>query len=224
MQANHLETLHQPHAPHAQHTPHAQPARPLAGRRFSALALGALILALSFSLPAAALAGLVASGSVGVVMPNLEAGGIEEAGDSGYIFGGSIGWRFGGIVQWDTVESFYMSANQNDNLGQYTTNNYSIGSGLRIGSFGGESRFHPFLSFGVAGSRTDLEISGLTAVAEWGFEWNAGAGLLFAISDQMAVGARYRYRSSSIPSFLGLPGADVNVNLHTIAVEFVFGD
>ena len=111
MQATHLET------------PHAQPARPLAGRRFSALALGALILALSFSLPAAALAGLVASGSVGVVMPNLEAGGIEEAGDSGYIFGGSLGWRFGGIVQWDTVESFYMSANQNDNLGQYTTNN-----------------------------------------------------------------------------------------------------
>jgi hypothetical protein len=40
----------------------------------------------------------------------------------------------------------------------------------------------------------------------------------------MAVGARYRYRSSSIPSFLSLPGPDVNVNLHTIAVEFVFGD
>jgi hypothetical protein len=198
--------------------------QPSTTRRFSGLALSGLILALSFSLPTGALAGLVASGSAGVVMPNLEAGSIEEAGDAGYVFGGSLGWRFGGIVQWDTVEAFYMSANQNDTLGQYTTNNYSIGSGLRIGSFGGESRFHPFLSFGVAGSRTDLEVAGLTEVAEWGFEWNAGAGLLFDITDSMAVGARYRYRSSAIPSFLGLPGADVNVNLHTIAVEFVFGD
>ncbi len=204
--------------------PNAQRSLPRTASRFSILALSALTVALSFSLPSITLAGLVGTASVGVVMPNLEAGGVEEAGDSGYIFGGSIGWRFGGIVQWDTVETAYMSANQNDILGQYTTNNYSIGSGLRIGSFGGESRFHPYASFGVAGSRTDLEVGGFTAVAEWGFEWNAGAGLLFDLTDQMAVGARYRYRSSSIPSFLSLPGGDVNVNLHTIAVEFLFGD
>ncbi len=218
MQAAHLYAPHAPRAPHAPHT------LPLAARRFSALALGVLILALSFWLPTAALAGLVGTASAGVVMPNLEASSVEEAGDSGYAFGGSIGWRFGGIVQWDTVEAAYMSANQNDNLGQYTANNYSIGSGLRIGGFGGESRLHPYASFGVAASRTDLDVGGLTAVAEWGFEWNAGVGLLFDLTDEMAVGARYRYRSTSIPSFLSLPGRDVNVNLHTIAVEFVFGD
>jgi hypothetical protein len=206
------------------YAPHALRALPLPARRFSALTLGALILALSFSLPTAALAGLVGSASVGVVMPNLEAGGVEEAGDSGYIFGGSLGWRFGNVVQWDTIEAFYMSANQSDNLGQYTANNYSIGSGLRIGSFGKESRFHPYASFGVAGSRTDFEAGGFTLAAEWGFEWNAGVGLLFDLTDQTAAGVRYRYRSTSIPSFLGLPGLDVNVNLHTIAVEFAFGD
>ena len=195
---------------------------PRTPRRFSALALGGLILALSFSLPTAAVAGLVATASAGAVIPNLSAGSVEEAGDAGYVFGASLGWRFGDYVQWDTVEASYMSANQNDDLGQYTTDNYSIGSGFRIGSFGDGSRFHPFVSFGVAGSRTDLNVSGLTAVAEWGFEWNAGAGLIFDLTDQMAVGARYRYRSTSIPSFLSLPSGDVN--LHTVAVEIVFGN
>ena len=197
---------------------------PRTPRRFSALALGGLILALSFSLPTAAVAGLVATASAGAVMPNLSAGSFEGTGDAGYVFGASLGWRFGDYVQWDTVEASYMSANQNDDLGQYTADNYSIGSGFRIGSFGDGSRFHPFVSFGVAGSRTDLNVSGLTAVAEWGFEWNAGAGLIFDLTDQMAVGARYRYRSTSIPSFLGLPSGDVNVNLHTVAVEIVFGN
>ena len=197
---------------------------PRTPRRFSALALGGLILALSFSLPTAAVAGLVATASAGAVIPNLSAGSVEEAGDAGYVFGASLGWRFGDYVQWDTVEASYMSANQNDDLGQYTTDNYSIGSGFRIGSFGDGSRFHPFVSFGVAGSRTDLNVSGLTAVAEWGFEWNAGAGLIFDLTDQMALGARYRYRSTSIPSILGVPVNDIDVNLHTVAVEFVFGN
>ena len=196
---------------------------PRTPRRFSALALGGLILALSFSLPTAAVAGLVATASAGAVIPNLSAGSVEEAGDAGYVFGASLGWRFGDYVQWDTVEASYMSANQNDALlGQYKTDNHSIGSGFRIGSFGDGSRFHPFVSFGVAGSRTDLNVSGFPAVAEWGFEWNAGAGLIFDLTDQIAVGARYRYRSTSIPSFLSLPSGDVN--LHTVAVEFVFGN
>ena len=193
---------------------------PRTPRRFSALALGGLILALSFSLPTAAVAGLVATASAGAVMPNLSAGSFEGTGDAGYVFGASLGWRFGDYVQWDTVEASYMSANQNDDLGQYTADNYSIGSGFRIGSFGDGSRFHPFVSFGVAGSRTHLD--GIALLTEWNFEWNAGAGLIFDLTDQMAVGARYRYRSTSIPSFLSLPSGDVN--LHTVAVEFVFGN
>ncbi len=196
---------------------------PRTPHRFSALALGGLILALSFSLPTAAVAGLVATASAGAVMPNLSAGSFEGTGDAGYVFGASLGWRFGDYVQWDTVEASYMSANQKDALlGQYKTDNHSIGSGFRIGSFGDGSRFHPFVSFGVAGSRTDLD--GIAQLAEWNFEWNAGAGLIFDLTDQIAVGARYRYRSTSIPSILGVPVNDVNVNLHTVAVEFVFGN
>ena len=178
---------------------------------------------LPISIAPNAFAGFVSAASFGVVMPSLEAGNLEEAGDAGYVLGASLGWRFGDIFQWDVVDLYYMSADQDDGLGIYTASNYSAGTGIRLGSFG-DSRLQPYVSFGIAASRTDLEVSGLTSSADWGFEWNAGAGLLFSLSDSLALGVRYRYRSSSIPSVLGIPLNDVNVNLHTIAAEVSFGN
>lgn len=170
-----------------------------------------------------AFSGVVGTGSVGVALPSLESGNSEEGGDAGYMVGGSIGWRFSGWVQWDILETYYMSADQHDSYEgyMYTGSNWTIGSGLRFGRFTADSRFHPYVSGGVAGSRTTIE-SGSVYIWQWGFEWNAGVGFLYDVGESTGLGIRYRYRSTDIPSILGYP-VDLNVNIHTVAVEFVWG-
>jgi len=183
-----------------------------------------LLAAAMISLPTVASAGMVTSVGIGVAMPSLEVNNFEEAGDSGFDIGGSIGFRFSDMVQWDTLEFHYLSADQNDGFGAYEANNLAVGTGFRVGSFGGESRLHPYASFGIGGSRTTIEGAGVYAW-QWGFEWNAGVGLLYDISDQMALGVRYRYRSTSIDYIFGVVLLDdVSVNIHTIGLEFAFGN
>lgn len=181
--------------------------------------VNALVLLLFVSVSSNALAGLVGSLSVGTAIPNIEQLGVEYDGDAGYMIGGSIGWRFGNFVQWDWVETYYMSS---ENAG-YTTNNVAIGTGVRIGSFGEDSRFHPYVSFGIGASETSEGDLFNIGARQWGFEWNAGLGVLYNFSDRTALGLRYRYRSTSISSNNAFSFLPLDVNIHTIGAEIVWG-
>ena len=170
-----------------------------------------------------AFGGFVATVNVGAAIPSLEVGDVEETGDSGFDIGGSIGFRLSDVVQWDAVELHYMSADQNDSFGSYEASNLVLGTGFRVGMFSHSSRLHPYVSFGVGGSQVTIEGSGLYA-RQWGFEWNVGAGLLLNVTEQTALGFRYRYRRTSTDDLLGLSILDnVNVNIQTMGIEFAFG-
>ena len=172
----------------------------------------------------AALAGLVATASIGAAIPSLEQFDTTLDGDSGYSIGGSLGMRFGDMIQWDTAELSYQSADQNDIfLGQYTSSALTIGTGIRLGMFGDDSKFHPYVSFGLGGSRDNFESGGLDVITEWGFEWNAGGGILFDVTDSVSVGARYRYRSNSFDEAFGVPISEVTIGVHNISFEIAFG-
>ena len=170
-----------------------------------------------------AFAGVVGTGSVGVAIPSLQIGDIEEGGDAGYMVGGSVGFRFSKWIQWDVLETYYMSADQHDQYESYmyTGSNWTVGSGFRFGQFSQDSRFHPYASIGLAGSRTNIE-SGYSYTWQWGFEWNAGVGFLYDFGEETALGIRYRYRSTRISSLLGYP-VNLNVNIHTVGIEFAWG-
>ncbi len=182
-----------------------------------------LVLILVVSSSSNALAGLVGSVSVGAALPSVELLGVESGGDAGYMLGGSIGWRFGNLIQWDWVETYYMSGEQTDVSGSYTANNFSFGTGVRIGIFGDDSRFHPYASFGIAASETSTGELFNRYNWQWGFEWNAGVGFLVNITDRFAVGGRYRYRSTSISSDNAFSTNPLDINIHTIGGEIVWG-
>jgi opacity protein-like surface antigen len=182
-----------------------------------------LVAPLFFLFPSTALAEWVGSANIGVAIPSLAQGGVELEGDSGYSFGASLGVRLNDLVQWDTAEISYASADQSDFvLGTITTSSLALGTGVRIGLFGSDSKFHPYGSFGIGGARLSFEEAGVS-VAGWGFEWNIGAGLLYDYSETMALGARYRYRSSSFDELSGVSIPEFDVNIHTITFEIAFG-
>ena len=182
-----------------------------------------LVLILVVSSSSNALAGLVGSVSVGAALPSVEELGAESGGDAGYMLGGSIGWRFGNLIQWDWVETYYMSGEQTGVSGPFTANNVSLGTGVRIGSFGDDFRFHPYASFGIAASETSTGNLFSRDNWQWGFEWNAGIGFLYNVSDRFAIGARYRYRSTSISRNNALSLNPLDINIHTIGAEIMWG-
>jgi len=171
-----------------------------------------------------AFGGFVATVNVGAAMPSLEVGNLSEGGDAGFILGGSLGLRTRDLIQWDVVEGFFATADQSDALGSYTARNWGIGTGVRFGIFGGDSWIRPYASLGIGAGGTRIEAGGLSEEPETGFQWNVGVGFLLRPTEAGALGVRYRYHSSSVPSVLGIPLTDVNVNLHTITAEFLFGN
>jgi len=185
-------------------------------RTFLTSLAASLACALMVFSSSAALAGLVATASIGTAIPSVEQGGVQFDGDAGFNLGASLGIRIGDMIQWDAIEVNYMSSDQVDNLfGNYTAKDTTIGTGVRVGLFGGNSRFHPYASIGIGGTRIDV-------VDQWGFEWNVGGGILFDLTDSLAVGVRYRYRGAKIDSS-GISGSDLDVNTQTVAFEVVFG-
>ena len=169
------------------------------------------------------MAGPVVTGHVGIGLPRAQAGALEESGDLGTALGASVGWRFDEYLQWDAVEFGYLNAAQGDAPGSATASQLAVGTALRLGFFRDSTRFHPYASAGFGGSRTAWEIIGFPDVAQWAFEWNAGAGFLYNFTSTMAAGLRYRYRGATLDSLPGAPPQEVDVRVHAIEVELSFG-
>lgn len=183
-----------------------------------------LVFLIGISISSSAAAGLVASLSAGAAMPNIESSVSQaERNSTGFLVGGGIGMRFGDFFQWDVAET-YLMGNEDD----FGTNafNYSIGTGVRLGTFGGDSKFHPYASFGIGAGRFSVGNFISPSAWQWGFEWNTGVGVLYELSDEAALGFRYRYWSSSTSGWWdanSLSYHDLDVNIHTIGVEVLFG-
>lgn len=184
----------------------------------------ALVLFAAFASTApAATAEFVGGFELGLAVPSIEASGFEGNGNTGVDVGGFAGYRYSDILQWDVVELHYMSAAQDDAFGPYTTSNLALGTGVRLGLFGENSIVHPYFSMGVGGSRVNIEAAGVDFKVEWGFEWNVGIGVLVDASANTSMGVRYRYRTSSISDNPFVVADDIDINLHTIDFELVFG-
>ena len=184
------------------------------------LATSLLFVLLAF--PSSALASLVGTAFGGVALPYIQADDIEADGDTGYDFGVSLGWQLNDWVRWDAFEFHYISVNNSNVLGNFTTDNLALGSSARVGIFKRDWRLHPYISAGVGGSRVSHE-QGPVIVYEWGLEWNAGGGVEFQLDHFTAVGVRYRYRSAKLDTLGSVPGSKIELNMHTIGAEFAFG-
>ena len=184
------------------------------------LGTGLLFVLLAF--PSSTLASLVGTAFGGVALPNIQADEIEADGDTGYDFGVSLGWQLNDWVRWDAFEFHYISVNNANVLGKFTTDNLALGSSARVGIFKRDWRLHPYISAGVGGSRISHE-QGPVILYERGLEWNAGGGVEFQLDYFTAVGVRYRYRSTKLDTLGSVPGSKIELNMHTIGVEFAFG-
>ena len=191
-------------------------------RNLTSLALSAFLVSFTLAVsPPAVFAGngLYATASIGPASDSTEMGGSElSSGGTGYAVGGSVGARFGDFIQYDVWEVTYMSRSQPG----YTWSVLNVGTGFRFGAFAESSRLHPYLSAGIGGSRAEENLLGL-ANSEWGFEWNVGGGVLVDITDSIALGVRYRYRSSAYDTLNGVSVPEVNLNIHQISFEVAFG-
>ena len=179
----------------------------------------AILLVMATTPVAASLVGTV---SGGIAMPRLQANGAEASGDIGYDFGLSLGWQLNDWVRWDAFEFHYLSTNQNNVFGNFTSDSLLLGSAARLGIFKRDWRIHPYLSGGVAGNRLSYE-QGPSIVHQWALEWSAGAGVEFQIDYFTAVGVRYRYRSTRLDAYLPISAGEARANIHTIAIELAFG-
>jgi opacity protein-like surface antigen len=167
-------------------------------------------------------ASLVGTVSGGVAMPRLEANGAEASGEIGYDIGLSLGWQLNDWVRWDAFEFHYMSTNQNNVFGNFTSDSLILGSAARVGIFKRDWRIHPYLSAGVGGNWLSHE-QGPSVQQQWALQWSAGAGIEFQIDYFTAVGVRYRYRSTRLDSYPPVSAGETRMNLHTIAIELVVG-
>ena len=166
----------------------------------------------------------------------------------GYAIGGSLGAQFGNWIRWDIVDLGYSLNDQRfsfplgppQNSFSASSSMIVYGTGIRVGRFSPESRWHPFVSFGVGAAYSRLNLPNtdrfplpiqifptlvfapflqLESWKGWGFEWDAGFGIEYAFADRGAAAIRFRYRQSDV-SFRKNSAAVEAVNPLTYTTAF----
>lgn len=143
-------------------------------------------------------------------------------------FGASFGIQSSEFFRWDLAELNYMSAYQTSRtLGWFDNSALSLGTSMRFGYFAPTTKFHPYVTAGIAANRFQVQ-QYESLKSEWAFGWNVGAGVEYALSDEIGLGLRYRYRSSVLtqvfcpPSGAGCGKYNSKVNFQTVSLEVVF--
>lgn len=165
-----------------------------------------------------------------------EAGHLEF--DAGYQAGFSGGFQLTEWVRWDLVDFSYFRSDRTSASGWsdlpeglfvgYWGNGLSITTGFRFGDFRASSRFRPYVSMGLGGSRAKVNLDG-NETSEWGLDANVGFGIEFVVWKHMAIGLRYQFRWVNmnvdfppVPPPNGLRLVDLSMQYQTLALELVF--
>ena len=141
----------------------------------------------------------------------------------------SGGFQLNDWVRWDVADFSYMRIPQSDPLaGFYNTFSWSITTNFRFGDFRPSTKFHPYISGGIGGAQLKIKVDS-NYFTQWGMDANIGFGAEYVVAEHLAIGVRYRYRWANLSKEIFLPPpyefltkADFEINLHTIALEFVF--
>jgi opacity protein-like surface antigen len=173
----------------------------------------------------------------------------EEVGeggvDTGYEVGASVGVQFIEYIRWDILDYSYIGGVTGDESSTVPTSAglsvvfdgsiHSLETSFRFGDFRPSTRFHPYLSVGVGGARTNLGINGVTD-SYWGLSTGVGAGLEFDLSKHVSIGLVYRFRyiafDTEFPAMsINVPGqfqpyklqsAEANLQMHTVGLAILF--
>ena len=149
--------------------------------------------------------------------------------DAGSEVGFSGGFQLNDWVRWDVADFSYMRNPQSDALaGFYDTFSWSITTNFRFGDFRPSTKFHPYISGGIGGAQLKIKVDS-NYLTKWGMDANIGFGAEYVVAEHLAIGVRYRFRWANLnkeifmpPPYDFLTKADFEINLHTIALEFVF--
>lgn len=139
--------------------------------------------------------------------------------DAGVAISVSGGVQPSRFVQWHIVDIDYarsgfegvMPAGFCDNI-DCSFSLLNIGTSVRAGLFDKKRKIQPFILGGVSGARTSAADG-----ASWNLGWKAGAGAMYAFDNDMKVGARYEYNSTSSEASMV-----ETLSSHRILVELQF--
>ena len=173
----------------------------------------------------------------------------EEVGsggvDTGYEIGVSAGVQFIEYIRWDILDYSYIGGAKGDEESRVPTSAgltvvfdgsiHTLETNFRFGDFRPSTRFHPYLSVGVGGARTNLGINGVTD-SYWGLSTGVGAGLEFDVSKHFSIGLVYRFRYIAFdtnfpPMSIDVPGevqpyelraAEANLQMHMVGLSILF--
>lgn len=148
--------------------------------------------------------------------------GLNEGDGSGNITGlsveGAAGLTFDDRLRWDVISLAVNLPDEIVTVGgipfQVEGTRLDITTGFAFGDFSPERKLHPYLSVGIGSSRyTEL------GLVDWGFAWNAGAGLEYQLTDTLRVGPRYSFRQG----LFEFEGEDATLNTHEFTLSVTWG-
>ena len=158
--------------------------------------------------------------------------------DTGYEVGVSAGIELSEFIRWDVLDYSYYGGitgvetstdpQAADLSVAFNGSVHSLTTSFRFGDFRPSRHFHYYVSVGIGAGQTDLTVYDQTT-SEWGVNASVGLGFEYAINKTLSAGLRYRFRYIGFePEFAPRPEpfelrmAEVNLQMHTIAVEFLF--
>jgi opacity protein-like surface antigen len=146
-------------------------------------------------------------------------GGSVDTGDvRGLSVEGAAGLTFDDRLRWDLLS---LAVNLPDEVvtidalpAHVEGTRLDITTGIAFGDFSPERKLHPYLSVGIGASRYSEP-----GYVDWGFAWNAGAGLEYQLTDTLSVGPRYSFRQA----LLVYEGSDATLDTHEFTFSVTWG-
>jgi opacity protein-like surface antigen len=80
--------------------------------------------------------------------------------------------------------------------------------------------FSPYIGGGIGGARVDVDTSTFPDDSDWGFAFQAGAGVRFDLTDALQVDVGYRFKD--VPD-LSIDSLDTDLQTHNAQIGLTFG-
>ncbi|MDG2333128.1 MAG: outer membrane beta-barrel protein [Myxococcota bacterium] len=148
----------------------------------------------------------------------LEGVGPEIGNIKGVSVEGAAGLTFDDRVRWDVVSLAVNLPDEVVRVGALAEHvegtRLDMTTGIAFGDFSPDRKLHPYLSVGLGLSRYTE-----SGYVDWGFAWNAGAGLEYQLTDTLSVGPRYTFRQG----LFVYEGLDATLNTHEFTLSVRWG-
>jgi opacity protein-like surface antigen len=133
---------------------------------------------------------------------------------------GAAGLTFNDRLRWDVLSLAVNLPDEIVNVGGVPAHlegtRLDMSTGVAFGDFSPDRKLHPFVHGGLGLFRySDPGV----ADADWGFAWNAGAGLEYQLMNNLAVGPRYTFRHA----LADFNGVEADFYTHEFTLTFTWG-